>query len=326
MPAAERPSAVLVTGVTGFVGGAVARELVRRQQTVVRGAVRRATDVVPFGVERVVVGELGSATRFEQAVEGVDIVIHAAARVHVMADRDSDPVAAYRRVNVDGTVNLARQAASAGVRRFVFVSSIKVNGEATQPGRPFRPDDPPAPEDAYGISKHEAEQALKALALDTGMEFVIVRPPLVYGPGVRANFRSMMRWLERGIPLPLGAIHANRRSLVALDNLVDLLIVCATHLAAANQTFLVSDGEDLSTTDLLRRTAGAMGNRARLVPVPGFLLALGCKLLGRSAISQRLCGSLQVDIAKNRELLAWQPPLSVDEGLARAAHGASAAH
>jgi nucleoside-diphosphate-sugar epimerase len=325
MPAAERPATVLITGVTGFVGGAVARELVRRQQTAVRGAVRRATDVVPLGVERVVVGELGATTRFEQAVDGVDIVIHAAARVHVMADRESDPLAVYRRINLEGTVSLARQSASAGVRRFVFVSSIKVNGEATQPGRPFRPDDPPAPEDAYGISKHEAEQALKALARDTGMEVVIVRPPLVYGPGVKANFRSMMRWLERGVPLPLGAIYANRRSLVALDNLVDLLIVCATHPAAANQTFLVSDGEDLSTTELLRRIAGAMGSRARLVPVPGFLLEFGCRLLGRSALSQRLCGSLQVDIAKNRELLEWKPPLSVDEGLARAAHGASAA-
>ena len=309
---------LLLTGVTGFLGKSLANELLRRREFAVRGAVRRADYVLPREIEPVVIGDLGSNTEFGHAVQAVDIIIHAAARVHVMADRENNPLRAYRRVNRDGTIELARQAASAGVRRFVYISSIKVNGDATAPGRPFHADDPPAPQDAYGISKQEAEEGLRAVARDTSMEVVIVRPPLVYGPGVRANFRSIVSWLKRGLPLPLGAVHDNRRSLVALDNLIDLLIICATHPAAANQTFLVSDGEDLSTSELLRRTAAAMGKPALLVPVPRIALELGLKLIGKSELRQRLCGSLQVDIAKNREVLGWQPPVSIEAGLARA--------
>ena len=219
---------------------------------------------------------------------------------------------------MQGTLNLARQAAAAGVRRFVFVSSIKVNGEVTQLGRPFTADDAPAPLDAYGVSKMEAEEGLRAIASQTGMEVVIVRPALVYGPGVKANFAAMMRWLRRGVPLPLGAIH-NQRSLVALDNLVDLIVTCLTHPAAANQTFLVSDGEDVSTTELLRRMGQALSRPARLIPVPVSWLKLAAAMVVKPDVAQRLCASLQVDIEKTRRLLGWTPPLSLDEGLRRVA-------
>lgn len=248
------------------------------------------------------------------------VVLHCAARVHVMADKSKNPIEEYRRTNVLGTLNLAQQAAGAGVRRFVFISSIKVNGEATALGRPFFADDIAAPLDPYGISKMEAEQGLRDIATTTGMEVVIIRPPLVYGPGVKANFQSLMRWLARGVPLPLGSIN-NWRSLVALDNLVDLVTTCISHPAAANQTFLVSDDEDLSTTQLLQRMGQAIGRPARLIPVPPSLLKVGARLVGKPELAQRLCGSLQVDISKTRQLLGWNPPISVDEGLHRAAQG-----
>lgn len=266
-------------------------------------------------------GSLSSETDWTVALRSVGQVVHLAARVHVMNDKSSDPMAEFRRVNVEGTGSLARQAAAAGVRRFVYISSIKVNGEFTEVGLPFTADDAPAPEDPYGVSKHEAEQALRQIAADTGMEVVIIRPPLVYGPGVKANFESMMRWLSRGVPLPLAAVTQNRRSLVALDNLVDLIMTCLSHPAAANQTFLVSDGEDLSTADLLRRMGTALGYPARFVYVPLSMLKLGARLVNKPGIYQRLCGSLQLDIANTRRLLGWSPPVSVDEGLRRAAEG-----
>lgn len=253
-------------------------------------------------------------------MRNVEQIVHLAARVHVMNDKSSDPFTEFRRVNVEGTVNLARQAADAGVRRFVFLSSIKVNGEFTQEGRPFTADDAPAPQDPYGVSKHEAERLLQQIAVETDMEVVIIRPPLVYGPGVKANFASMMRWLARGVPLPLAAVTENRRSLVALDNLVDLIVTCLSHPAAANQTFLVSDGEDLSTADLLRRMGAALDHPARLFYTPPALLKLGIQVV-KPGIYQRLCGSLQLDIAKTRQMLSWNPPVSVDEGLLRAAQG-----
>jgi len=236
-----------------------------------------------------------------------------------MNEESSDPLAEFRRVNVEGTLRLARQAAEAGVRRFVFVSSIKVNGEHSQPGHLFTADQIPAPDDPYGISKCEAEAGLRALSLETGMEVVIIRPPLVYGPGVKANFLAMMRWLQWGVPLPLGGLTENRRSLVFLDNLVDLIVICIDHPAAANQTFLVSDDEDLSTAALLRRMAAALGRPARLIPVPAGLITMGAKLISRPGIAQRLCESLQVDIGKTKALLGWSPPISVDEGLRRTA-------
>lgn len=241
-------------------------------------------------------------------------MVHAAARVHVMKETASDSLAEFRRVNVDGTLNLARQAAAAGVRRFIFISSIKVNGESSQPGQPLRADDSPAPQDAYGVSKHEAEQGLRQLAAATGMEVVVIRPVLVYGPGVKANFHSMMRWLQRGVPLPFGAV-CNRRSLVSLANLVDLVVTCIDHPRAANQTFLASDGDDVSLTQLLRALGLALGRPARLLPVPAGLLRGAVLLIGRRDLAQRLFGTLQVDIEKNRQLLGWYPPCTLEQGL-----------
>lgn len=275
---------------------------------------------MPEGVLQVQVGDLLPSADWGTALKGIDAVVHCAARVHVMQDDVTDPLQAYREVNVSGTLNLARQAARAGVRRFVFVSSIKVNGEATHPDQPFTADEVLAPLDPYGVSKLEAEQGLREIEEQTSMEVVIVRPPLVYGPGVKANFASMMRWVSRGIPLPFGAVH-NVRSIVALDNLVDLLVTCLKHPAAAGQTFLVSDGEDVSTTELLRRTAQAMGKTGCLLSVPAPVLELVAAILGKRAVAQRLCGSLQVDIEKTRRLLGWTPLLTLDEGLKKAVKG-----
>jgi UDP-glucose 4-epimerase len=235
-----------------------------------------------------------------------------------MDDRAEDSLSEYRDVNVHGTLNLARQAAEAGVKRFIFLSSIKVNGEQTQPGRPFRANDVPAPADPYGISKMEAEMGLRAIAQQTNMEVVIIRPPLVYGPGVKANFASMVKWLQRGVPLPLGAID-NRRSLLALDNLVDLIVTCTHHPAAANQTFLVSDGEDVSTSELLRRMGGALGRPARLISVPQRILESAAFLLGKEEMARRLFSSLQVNMDITCRLLNWTPPLTLGQGLLRAA-------
>jgi nucleoside-diphosphate-sugar epimerase len=231
-----------------------------------------------------------------------------------MKEVSVDPLAAFREVNVEATLNLGRAAAASGVKRFIYISSIKVNGEGTPPGTAYSADDVPAPIDPYGISKLEAEQGLKVLAADTGMEVVIIRPVLVYGPGVKANFLSMMRWLYRGVPLPFGAVH-NQRSLVAIDNLVDLIVTCSDHPAAANQVFLVSDGEDVSITQLLRKLAGVLGKPALLLPIPVWLMSGAAALLGRRALSDRILGSLQVDISKNRQLLGWTPPVTLDKAL-----------
>ncbi len=310
---------VLVTGGSGFVGRRLTAMLAASGREV-RAALRASASspALPAGVDAVTVGDLDAATDWRAALEGVDCVVHLAARVHVMQDTAADPLAEFRRVNVAGTLSLARQAAQAGVRRLVFVSSVKVNGEGTVPGRPYTADDVPAPLDAYGISKHEAELGLQDIAKTTGLEAAIIRPVLVYGPGVGANFLAMMRWLYRGVPLPLGAID-NRRSLVALDNLADLIVTCLDHPGAANQVFLASDGEDVSTTVLLRRTADALGKPARLLPVPVPVLRLAAGLLGKQDFAQRLCGSLQVDIGKTRDLLGWTPPLTLQAALALAA-------
>ncbi|UWH25676.1 SDR family oxidoreductase [Pseudomonas sp. HD6515] len=304
---------VLVTGGNGFIGAALIKKLTERQIGQVRAAVRRP-GVTCVGAEPIVVGNIDGATDWCAALAGVNYVVHAAARVHVMREAEADALLAFRKVNVDGSLNLARQAAQAGVKRFVFISSIKVNGEVTAAGAPYRACDLPAPVDAYGLSKLEAEEGLRRVALETGMELVIIRPVLVYGPGVKANFLSMMKWLCRGVPLPFGAID-NRRSLVSLFNLVDLIMVCIEHPLAAGETFLASDGEDVSTTQLLRKLACALGKPARLVPVPASWMRAVAMLIGQGSVAQRVLCSLQVDIEKNRELLGWEPPLSLDQGL-----------
>lgn len=313
-----RSEAMLVSGANGFVGKALCIELCRQGQSV-RAAVRSATRQVE-NVETVSVGEINGETDWTDALLGVKVVIHLAARVHVMKDTAMDPLAEFRKVNVDGTLNLARQAAKIGVKRFIFISSIKVNGETTQSERPFSADDSPAPADAYGISKREAEDALRLLGSEADMEVVIIRPPLVYGPGVKANFAALMRAVQRGWPLPLGAVH-NQRSLVALDNLVDFIVTCISHPQAANQTFLVSDGQDLSTAELVRGMAHAAGVPVRLLPVPVWALQAGAALLGKGDAVQRLCGNLQVDISKAHSLLGWVPPVSVADGLKAMAQG-----
>jgi len=233
-----------------------------------------------------------------------------------MNDTAQDPLAEFRKVNVDGTLHLARSAAAAGVKRYIFMSTVKVNGELTQPGHPFTEADAPHPQDPYAISKHEAEVGLRQIALETGMEVIIIRPPLVYGPGVKANFAALMRAVQKGWPLPLGSVH-NQRSLVALDNLVDFIVLCIQHPRAANQTFLVSDGQDLSTTELIRSMAQVAGVPTRLLPVPVWALQAGASLLGKGDAVRRLCGNLQVDISKARTLLGWVPQVSVEQGLRR---------
>lgn len=308
---------ILVTGAAGFVGKALCGALLKRYP--VRSAVRDAeVEGLPAGAE-VVQKVLSVEEDWSNALIEVNVVVHCAARVHVMNEQSVDPLTEFRRVNVDGTLRLAKQAAAAGVNRFIFLSSIKVNGEQTKAGRPFTADQQPDPDDPYGISKMEAENGLRILAKKTGMEVVIIRPPLVYGPGVKANFLSMMQVLWRGIPLPFGAVTSNKRSLVSLDNLINLIVTCLDHPAAANQSFLISDGEDLSTAALLRRMSEAIGRPAHLLPVPVTLLQLGGALFGKRNIAQRLCSSLEVDISKTRELLGWKPPISVDEGLRRTA-------
>lgn len=303
---------ILVTGASGFVGKSLCAELFRRGHMVVT-AVRTVNIEIDY-LEQSVIGLIDGGTDWSVALTGVDVIIHLAARVHVMNDTVEDPLAEFRKVNVDGTLNLARQAVKAGVKRFIFISSIKVNGEHSVIGRPFTEVDAANPQDAYGVSKSEAEQGLLSIAQQTGIEVVIIRPPLVYGLGVKANFASMMRTVKRGIPLPLGAVN-NKRSFVYVDNMVSLILRCMNHPAAANQIFLVSDGCDLSTTQLLRGCAAALGVKSRLLPVPPSLITACAVAIGKLDVVQRLCGSLQVDISKARTLLEWTPPVSVVDGL-----------
>lgn len=302
----------ILTGAAGFLGSRLFWELEQSSGFQILGLCR----LLPAGKSSSrlrAIGDLQHAN-LTDLLSGMEVCIHAAARAHIVRDGTTDPSAEYRPVNVDSTLRLARLAATAEVKRFVFISSIGVNGNTNT--LPFTVGDRPNPAEPYALSKWEAEQGLWQVQQETGMEIVIIRPPLVYGPDAPGNFGSLVRWIERGIPLPLGAIH-NKRTLVGIDNLVDLIIRCIDHPAAANQVFLAGDGEDLSTTELLRGVGKAMGKPARLIPVPADLLQLGATLLGKKAMAQRLLGSLQVDISKTCELLDWKPPYTVEEGLKR---------
>ena len=304
----------LVTGATGFIGQALIARLLTHSDYQIFAAVRKLVTIFPLKVNQLKFDGISSNTDWNNALKGIDCIIHTAARVHVMSDTAYDPLEEFRIVNTRGTLNLARQAAESGVKRFIYLSSIKVNGEENLPETRFTPDDIFIPTDPYALSKYEAEQGLLKLAEETQMEVVIIRPPLVYGPKVKANFLSMMKWLYKGVPLPFGSIH-NKRSLVALDNLIDFIVTCVKHPAAANEIFLVSDGEDLSTSELLSRVANVLGKRTWLLPVNQKLLEMCLKIVGKKDLAQRLFGSLQVDISKNKKLLNWSPRVSVNEGL-----------
>lgn len=301
---------ILLTGATGFIGRRLCQVLPKDK---IRLMVRRRLTDKSF---ESFVSSIDRSAQYGEALRGVDVVIHTAGRAHVMKDDSDDPLTIYREVNTAGTINLAKQAAAHGVKRFIYLSSIKVNGEFTAVDKPFTPNGIVAPIEPYAISKAEAEQQLRSISKETDMEIVIIRPPLVYGPAVKANFALMMKLAQRNFPLPLGAIH-NKRSFVALDNLVDLILTCIKHPDAGNKTFLVSDDHDLSTTELFQIMTRAGGNEPRLIPVPQKWLKLGGRILGKQLVIERLCGNLQVDITYTKSTLNWQPPLSVEEGIKR---------
>jgi len=296
---------IFITGANGFVG----RLLTSTIDFDNTATILRATRINTYNDGEIPI-DFSKAFNIANHLSEVDVIIHCAARVHVMNDNTDDPLAAFRTVNTQGTLRLAQQAAESGVKRFIFISSIKVNGESTEIGCPFTPRDNYIPDDPYGLSKYDAEVGLREIAQKSRMEVVIIRPPLVYGPGVQGNFLSMLRWMNKGLPLPLGGIVENKRSLVSLSNLVDLIITCIEHPNAANQTFLVSDDHDLSTTQILAYIAQALNVPNRLLSIPSSWLKWAAKLLNKPAISQRLCGSLQVDISQTKELLNWAPPNS----------------
>jgi len=307
---------ILITGYTGFVGKAVTVYLGSKGHQLIGWSRQRRAKF--NHLQKSFTGDIGPQTDFKSALSGLDAVIHLATSVHVMNEKAKNPLAEFRKVNVHGTVNLARQAVRYGVKKFIYLSSIKVNGEQTAYSCAFSEDDIPNPVGPYAISKLEAEQELFKIAYNSSMEIIIIRPPIVYGPGVKANFRSMMKWLYKGAPLPLGATK-NKRSLVGLGNLVDFIATCLEHPAAANEIFLVSDGEDISTSELLRRTARALGVPARLLPIPPMLLKVAAKLAGKNEMVHRLLGNLQVDISKAKKVLGWSPSFSIDEELEKAA-------
>ena len=305
---------LLITGANGFVSGALISRLFLGSQYQIQIALRRKVLDIPQGVTPFHVGDLGPETDWQVAVSGVNVVVHTAARVHVMDKYLADSLSEFRHVNVNGTLKLARQAAAAGVSRFIFISSAKVNGEGTPIDQPLTKADPPNPQDAYALSKWEAEQVLSKITEETGMEVVILRPPLVYGPGVKANFLRMIEFVARGIPLPFDRIN-NDRSFIYLGNLVEAIYICINHPKAAGQTYLVSDGEDVSTPELIRRVGVALGKSTRLFPFPPSLLRLAGKITGQLDAVERLVGSLTIDSSKIRRELGWKPPYTMEEGL-----------
>lgn len=305
---------IFITGASGFVGQAVARYFLAQHQQLVCPS-RQPLSFQSLLMANPLIPELSPDLDWSAHLHEIDAVIHCAARVHVMHESAADPLALFRRVNVDATLALARQAAAAGVRQFIFISSVKVNGELTQPGKPFSEKDVSLAEDPYGISKCEAEIALLQLGEQTGMAVTIIRPPLIYGPGVKANFLSMLRWVKKGIPLPLASTR-NKRSFVYLGNLISLIDTCLHHPHAGQEIFLVSDGQDLSTAELLQACAKALQVPSRLLPCPPSLLTLAATLAGKKSVADRLCLSLQVDITKAKTLLGWTPPYTVEQGLA----------
>jgi len=311
---------ILVTGASGFVGQALTAKLVKLGASEIIAMTRAKPANSLLGARYVATGDFTNQAVWSAALDGVDVIVHAAARVHVLNDDKAKSAAEFDRVNVALTLELARHAVAAGVRRFVFLSSIGVNGVQTDRGKPFTEADPPNPHNYYADSKLKAEQGLLDLSTKTGLEVVIIRPPLVYGPGVRANFAALMRAVQRGWPMPLACVH-NLRSMVAMDNLVSFITACVDHPQAANRTFLVSDGQDISSPDLVRGLARALGVSARLLPVPISALQFVGGALGRSDVIQRVCGNLRVDISKARRVLAWEPPISMDEGLRRTVAG-----
>jgi len=304
---------VLVTGAGGFIGSAFCTKILDEGWQV-RGTFRFEDDVsrLPDGVDAVSIASIDSYTKWDDALRGIDTVVHLAARVHVMDDTCSDTLAEYRKVNVEGTKCLTVAAANAGVKRFIFISSIKVNGEGRAAA--YNEDDEEAPEDSYGVSKWEAEQELHKISHTTGIEVVIVRPPLVYGPGVKANFMRLFKIVEREIPLPLSSIK-NQRSFIYLGNLIDSITTCMTNPNAAGKTYLVSDGEDVSTPELIRRIGAASGKRALLLPVPVWIMRIAGRIAGKYDEVERLVGSLTVDISKIRRELEWKPPYTMENGL-----------
>ncbi|MFB9939683.1 UDP-glucose 4-epimerase family protein [Shewanella indica] len=300
---------ILLTGGSGFLGKHLLNNLNKYQVRVLdRNLSKKDNQVTYFK------SSIDSQSKYSLLLENVDTVIHCAARVHVMNEQSLNPLNEFREVNTAGTMNLARQAAEIGVKRFIFISSIKVNGESTEIGKPFRASDERRPEDFYGQSKSEAEEQLLELAKGSGLEVVIIRPTLIYGPGVKANFASLLNLVSKGLPLPFGCMTENKRSLVSVKNLVDLIVTCIDHPKAANQVFLVSDDNDVSTAAMVKYIAQALGKLSRLLPVPLWCYRLVGKITGKTDVVNRLLGSLQVDISHTKETLGWKPPQTLEEG------------
>jgi nucleoside-diphosphate-sugar epimerase len=310
---------IAITGATGFLGKPLTKELSEKFCDDAITPILRNSSKEFNNFDCIVVNDIGPMTDWSDKLDGIDCVIHCAARVHVMNDADEDPLESFREINVRGTLALAKAAVRSSVKRFIFVSSIKVNGESTTCSLPYKASDDAYPQDPYGISKAEAEEGLQLISDETGMEVVIIRPPLVYGPGVKANFEAMLKLVSTGIPLPFGCINQNKRSMVYVENLISLIIECIKNPNAANHTFLVSDDDDLSTKAFVKSLSAGLGKSGLMLPVPNVLFFLAGKVLGKSAVIDRLCGSLQVDISHTKTTLNWHPPFTVVQGFAATA-------